>query len=1316
MPAYLAEAYCAKALEMIAIAPQTAPGPTPLEEQIRAQIREGHQAFFKQRYRQALTHYLTAWGLFPNLVASGFPIAVGTTAPELLLKVKLAPALLAASVQIHRLRSSLGPSAHILPIIDPPSQLAEIADRYGGQTDRSLRAQQTSVAYLRQGELQLARRYAEEARNSATEEQRADGIALTAAIALADGNIADARAAFSRASETYQAMRRPDARAAVEHNLGVMSSLEDDPAAAATRFASAVNRLPTMTNWSVTQQLNPGSAAVTRPIGTAGLPLLMKVGSEWNHVQSSAVTPLNHVTLKKKHGAITVDLANNGAANLELALYQPRVGAISLGDLLIDWSDVVLFTTYLAHVHGFVLPLALGDTYYALGRYDLAASYFIAASNYPYLNLAIERPLVWAKLARTYLAEGDRYYRQQDIVAAQTAYERIVKVVANGYELSGALYSGAFAALSAETMNLLNAPDPLQFDSIEYDRRIVVLQALANLQQIANGINYLGIPDDFIPIHPWRYLQNQARYFANQAIQAERAYLNFKGTAEKEAFTRLTLEQAVAAQKSAVKVEQKKVALAREQRRVAQATAQLAQQRTEHATQSRDDYEVVAQQAAFYDEITALYSAPEGGVHLDPDYAQQLGIQLTYVHERYTGLTGSSDFYYTKDVAKGQILQTMNRSRSKATRDLELRNMERKIAQLDGERLIAEAQVSVADKGIDAAEAQQRLAELRARQAQSQLETFLDQELTPELWDNLAESQRAISRRYLEWATGAAFLMERAYEFEYDTIVNRIRFDYERSELNGLLAADLLLADIDQFSYDRLLETEKKVPVKVSLALADRYPYQFRRFQQTGRMDFQTALEDFDRWNPGTYRRKLRRVEVVIEGLVGADGLHGTLTSSGFSLDRNREGKIQSRMQKPETMILSRFELRGDGFVYASTEEQVLAVFENSGVAGGWVLDLPIDINDIDFRTLTNVHLVLYYDSYYSERVASVVKAELAVASRDEHMLGLALRFQYPDEFYNLQSTGELRCVLDAASLPFNHTAPETRDLYIHLETVEGTSATNVTVTVDHDGVSVNATTAANGLLDIEPLAALRGRSLTGTWTLRIDLALNATAFAAGFGWDKVRNIALFVNYAYTPRGRAAAHDEFATDPLAGFESVDDPGAVIGAGAWSYDATDKLVRQESNTHDPASQNTDPRKPGAMLLGRENLWPARRNLLLRTKFVSDGNGLGVVFRYQDSDNFYYCLMDATLGYCRLGKKVGGVFAECATPAVDLATSYVPGQTYELSVAMVDDALVAALDGVPLVSGVDHSIVAAGRFGFFTWNNPTARFLELGVRDV
>lgn len=1326
MPIYLAEAYGTKSLARAAVLVEPTSSDS-LERQIQTWVLSGNLAYFAGRYAEALSNYLTAWGHLPMLVLPVFPPILGKIDPLVLTKVDLVDPLLQASAALHRLRPVLGGSAAIMPAIDPPSELADLTERFGGEAGKARRAQSLSLTLLQQGEFDLANRYADEARQSGDEAEQADAEAIRAAIALASGDAESARGGFAGAAERYRALARPDLEASMEHNLGVAGSLAGDAENAAVRFGAAINRMPAALGWSVTQALNPGSASVTRPAGNLGLPLVLRCGADWLPVPIRTIAPIARIDVARKGGAITVDLSNDAAAGLEEAFFKPRIDTARLSDLGIDLTDPVLFVTYLTQVRGFTLPLALGDTYHALGRFDLAAHYYLMAREYRYLNLTIERPMLWARLARTYLAEGDRLYRQQDPDGARQCYERIVKMGDEGFTVDSPLYAGAFAPLIDETLGLLNAPDPLAFDIVDYTRRLLVLQALANLQQIAQGINYLGFSEALVPIHPWRYLQNQARYFTNQAIQAERAFLTFKGTAEKEAFTRLTLEQSVDAQNSAVNVEKQKVKLAQEQEKVAGETADVAARRIEQAQASRDDYADVSAQTAFYDEITALYAAPDGGVHIDPDYAAQLGISLTYVHERYTGITGTSDFYYTEDVSKSEILRTMNRSRGKATRDLELRDMDRKIDQLGDDLSIAQAQKKAAKQGVTAAKAQQQLAQLRADQAKSQLDAFEDQELTPELWDNLAEAQRDLSRRYLDRAIGAAFLMERAYEFEYDTTVNRIRFDYTRSDLGGLMAGDLLLSDIDQFSYDRLLETDKKAPIKVSLALADRYPFQFRRgFRKTGRLDFQTALDDFDRWNPGTCCRKLRRVEVVIEGLVGADGLHGTLTNSGISVDRRRDGKIFTRVQKPETMILSRFDLRGDGFVFAATEEQVLAVFENSGVAGGWVLDLPPDLNDVDYETITNVHLVLYYDAYYSAQAASVVRAELAAAGREEQMLGLALRFQFPDAFFNFQATGELPFTLDHAYLPFHQTAPSVLDFVVHLETVDGTSPAGLVLDVSVDGSAFTATTDANGMagsLDAAPgaaggLAGLRGRPLAGDWAVKIDRAANEAAFTAGFTWAKVRNMAVFANYAYTPRGKALAQRRFDADPLAAFDRIDDPAASDGGPAvWAYDAATRTVAQQSALHAAAWLDAGPNKPGAMLLAKADAdWPLRRDVVVRTRLASDRDGIGVVFRYQDPDNYYYFLMDAAHGLRRFGRKVAGVFADLDVPAVDTTAAYTPGRTYLLSVAAIDNVLVATLDGVVVLSGRDGAIGTGGRIGLLAWNNPTARFFDLLARDA
>ena len=148
---------------------------------------------------------------------------------------------------------------------------------------------------------------------------------------------------------------------------------------------------------------------------------------------------------------------------------------------------------------------------------------------------------------------------------------------------------------------------------------------------------------------------------------------------------------------------------------------------------------------------------------------------------------------------------------------------------------------------------------------------------------------------------------------------------------------------------------------------------------QTGKLEFETLLEDFDKAQPGGHVRKLRRIEVVVEGFIGREGLRGLLSNSGISRFRDRNGNIKIRQQKAETQMLSLYDMRRDGFVFTS-EDPELKLFENSGVASGWTLEIPPDNNDLNYAAISNIHLTFYYDTFYSKAIEYRVRAELAAA------------------------------------------------------------------------------------------------------------------------------------------------------------------------------------------------------------------------------------------------------------------------------------------------------------------------------------------------
>jgi hypothetical protein len=123
-----------------------------------------------------------------------------------------------------------------------------------------------------------------------------------------------------------------------------------------------------------------------------------------------------------------------------------------------------------------------------------------------------------------------------------------------------------------------------------------------------------------------------------------------------------------------------------------------------------------------------------------------------------------------------------------------------------------------------------------------------------------------------------------------------------------------------------------------------------------------------------------------------------------------------------------------------------------------------------------------------------------------------------------------------------------------------------------------------------------------------------------------------------------------------------------------------------------------------------------NLIITCRLRSeDEDGIGLVFRYQDVDNFYFFLMDSRRNFRRIGKKVGGVFQELSNPAVVTSEGFIVGQDYSVKVRLKDNNLAVFLDDAPILSGQDASL-PAGRVGFFSWANSGAQFDDLQIIEI
>lgn len=320
--------------------------------------------------------------------------------------------------------------------------------------------------------------------------------------------------------------------------------------------------------------------------------------------------------------------------------------------------------------------------------------------------------------------------------------------------------------------------------------------------------------------------------------------------------------------------------------------------------------------------------------------------------------------------------------------------------------------------------------------------------------------------------------------------------------------------------------------MRQSISLAQRYAYLFEnQFRRTGVMEFETRIDDFDNVYPGTYAGRLESVQVELVGLVPPTGVSGMLTNSGISGYRTpatvqTEGTsgLKYRIQPKETLVLSDYAARVDGGLIPP-DQRLKGIFQGSGLVSSWRLEVPREINDIDYGALLDVRLTFFYRARFDPDLHDTVLAELAsrpgIQSRHR---GVPLRWVYPDAFFQFQDSGVLAISQRIQDFASNETLPVITDVGIVVATDGSLSPQGLSVRLSTPARNAVAATAdANGLIDSgaagSPWTALLGGTAIGDYVLSLDAADNPGLVKNGkLDLSPIVNVALVLGYSFTAK------------------------------------------------------------------------------------------------------------------------------------------------------------------------------------------------------
>jgi tetratricopeptide (TPR) repeat protein len=828
--------------------------------------------------------------------------------------------------------------------------------------------------------------------------------------------------------------------------------------------------------------------------------------------------------------------ANPNPSDITNLIYSAHAMAPTLPDAITNVSTIWEQATLLPHDYFYNIPLALAECYEAMGDYAAAETYYLQAAGYTYINTAVEGPYVWLRLATLYSEWGDSLYQQNDPTDAATQYSKVLTVGSTTppssqlYTLAGLNVAAKIATALIPQLPTLAASGVSTVSPDDVSIASVLLKIYGKLTQISAGLDFWGVYAEAIPIWTFTYLQQVAVNFAQFALGAEQQVINFWSQYDQATLTQAQLQSQQGQAAGQVGVAQDQAAAAQAQAGVYLDGLTLAGTRAVDASTEATVYEGESSQALQFQAEAQLTAGGDSGdiQQVNTDAAAWLS----------GGSVDTSGVGGISGMAT-RIATAWQLAASELSQQYQVFSMNNTAMEMQQAVTVAQAQLTAANAQVLAATAALSAAQLDYYEASQVLAAFNGDIFTPQTWWAMGNYMLNIYQQYMYMALQAAKLMQQAYNFENDTSLTYIKDSYP-GLLQGLLAADSLMADIQQFTFDQITAKRgKKQLVKTSISLAQNYGYLFRtQLVQTGEMTFETTLDDFDTVFPGSYQGRIQSVSVDIQGIVPPTGMSGTLTNGGISFYRlpsdiaTPETPSKVRIQDADTLILSDYNPAIDGQLNSGTGNQ-LGIFEGAGVASTWTLSLPKQLNDINYGTLTDVVLTFVYETRFDPQLVPTVLAQLA--SRPgfyDRQWAIPLGWLYPDLFYGFVQTGTLTLSLGASDFAVNQTSPTVTAVGLLMSMAPGTpgpaprasAASGITITLTAPGqTAVTGVTDSTGAISSQsagsPWAPAVGGSALGDWVITLPVASNPSLAPGGvLDLSALANMVLVLDYSFTPR------------------------------------------------------------------------------------------------------------------------------------------------------------------------------------------------------
>ena len=419
---------------------------------------------------------------------------------------------------------------------------------------------------------------------------------------------------------------------------------------------------------------------------------------------------------------------------------------------------------------------------------------------------------------------------------------------------------------------------------------------------------------------------------------------------------------------------------------------------------------------------------------------------------------------------------------------LQERLSEKELKQIDQQVVAAEIRLNISETDL-------KNHDLQIENAEKTDQFMKDKYTNKQLYDWMIGQVSSVYFKAYQLAYDVAKKAERCYQHELGRSDSFLKFGYWDSLKKGLQSADHLFHDIQRMDVAYLDVNKREYELTKHVSLASLDPVALIRLKNSGECYFEIPEVLFDMDHPGHYFRRIKSVSISMPCIAGPY----TSVCAKLSLISNKYRKSTAKAQVASSPKEEYEEIIGndDRFAYNIGSIQSIATssaqndsgmfelnfrderylpFEGTGAISSWRLELPTEVRQFDYNTISDVIVHVKYTSREGGSSLrgisnSSLKAKLDEVQKELGKTGMHcmidVRRDMPDDWNRLKNNGSVDLMVSKSRLPYfaqviNTTSIESISF---IASTEGGGNT-YDINIDGSGLSLNLNGDLNMLVN----------------------------------------------------------------------------------------------------------------------------------------------------------------------------------------------------------------------------------------------------------